>query len=298
MVAALSMLTRDPFQSELIQSQVERVKSVFLDGIGSGHVQDVAFVGNASGLYTWIPGVITDLDVCLFVERRDRHVGIWLKEMRARLGRDLLAEGTEFELRIVRGPYKQTMSTPGRPSIVAHTGVFTDELYLQLTGMLRWAWRKYRCHIDSERMARLATAKPSLEEFLEGRGGVLRRLQTIHSGQAPMAEYLLPEFEENTWTTIEGEPLFAEYCLASAATCSRNHARIQDRTEADALDNLDFAAWYTRNFFASKELHELFRLKERVRYDGYAEAVSKAPALALSYLSNLYSSFERSAAPD
>lgn len=281
-------MTSRLFDGELLLSQVERIKKAFQAAIIDGSLEDVAFIGNASGLYPWEPGLITDLDVCVFVRERNESVGLWLSRLRKELKESLELEGTQFDIRIVRGAYKHPVSVPERPVIIAHTGVFSEESYLQLTNMLRWAWRKYKCHVEPDRLARLATEKPSVDDFMNGRGGVLQRLQTIRSGQAPMREYVLPHFYEHTWTVALGEPLFAEYCLSAAATCSRNHGRLLERIEADTLSNRDFARWYNQQIFHSDSLVHVFAWKERVRQEGYGQALLQAPALANAYLSALY----------
>ena len=60
----------------------------------------------------WEPSPITDFDVCLFARRRDRQVGTLLTELRQQLIVEMEAKGIDFDLRIVRVPYKRPLFLP------------------------------------------------------------------------------------------------------------------------------------------------------------------------------------------
>ncbi|MCA1557125.1 MAG: hypothetical protein LC731_01140, partial [Acidobacteria bacterium] len=215
----------------LLQREIRHVKDIFVEAAQKGRVTDVAFIGNASEIYPWEPTPIVDLDVCLFVPECDRGLGLWLYELRQSLAESMNTSGLDFDLRLIRGPYKQALLNVLRPIIVVHMSLFTEEMYLDRPKLLRWAWRKYPCAAEPSRLARLAPDKPTPSELIHGRSGVAKKLQSIESGSAPFLEYTLPDFTEESWTVKAGEPLFAEYCLAAGAVCARNHARVLDRPE-------------------------------------------------------------------
>jgi hypothetical protein len=272
----------------LLKREIRHVKDVFTRAAYDGRVTDVSFIGNASEIYPWEPTPIVDLDICLFVSQRDRGLGLWLSEVRRLLAESVNDKGLDFDLRIIRGPYKQALVQVDRPIIIVHMSLFTEEMYLGRPQLLRWAWRKYSGILEPLRLARLAPEKPTLHELFHGRSGVAKKLQSVESGNAPFLEYMLPDFAEVAWTVKLGEPLFAEYCLSAGAICARNHARVLDELEPDCLSNREFAAWYYSNILDSSAFRDLMGLKEKVRREGYGEALFKAPYLAQVYLRELY----------
>ena len=278
--------------SEEIRKAAERVKGTFVAGVKSGAVQDVAFIGNSSSVYTWIPSRIVDLDVTIFVERVDAKLGAWLLMVQQHLTARLAELGIDFELRVIRGPYK-AMPRLSRPVLVAHVNLFTEDEYRKERPLLTWAWRKYACVAEQERLLRLSPERPSMRELLAGKGGVDEKLRIMESGTAPMTEFLLPDFSVYRWTVSCGEPLFAEFCLAGTATCARGHARVLGYQEPDSLDNQDFAVWYDRAIMPAQEVVQVMKLKEIVRNDGYDAVLVSAPTLAISYLHRLQSTLRR-----
>lgn len=275
------------FQLPQLCAAVQQVKKAIAAGIEEGVLEDLAFIGNASDLYRWEPCGIVDLDVCLFVQRHDRSVGLWLLTLRKLIVESLRDKDIDVDLRIIRGAYKNAVIDLRSPSIVAHVSLFTEQMYLRRPILLRWAWRKYSCVIESGKLRRLAPARPDFNELLHGRAGVLQKLESIESGNAPLVELNLPDLNETRWSVHLGDPLFAEYCLSAAATCSRNHARVLGLSEPDALGNSAFAEWYDRTLIQSSPLLEVFRLKHLIRTHGYADALTTAPSLARNYLQQL-----------
>lgn len=272
----------------LLEEEIKHVKEIFVRAALNGQVQDVAFIGNASEIYEWEPTHIVDLDVCLFVLQRDRAIGHWLSSLQRLLTERLKSMEIDFDLRLVRGPYKQVPLQIERSVIVVHLSLFTEEMYLGRPKLLRWAWRKYSGVVEAGRLSRMAPERPTYHELLNGRSGVMQKLQSVESGSAPFLEYKLPDFTELSWTVRLGEPLFAEYCLSAGTTCARNHARVLGRDQPDYLGNHDFVAWYDSNVLSSQALPALMDLKDRVRKEGYAEALLAAPTLAQAYLRELY----------
>src|ERR1035438_8861439 len=151
------------YSSEEIREAAERVKSIFVSGVKSGAVLDVAFIGNSSSVYTWIPSRIVDLDVTIFAEHVDRHLGSWLSMVQQHLTTSLAELGIDFELRVIRGPYK-AMPRLSRPVLVAHVNLFTEDEYRKERPLLTWAWRKYACVAEPERLLRLSPERPSMRE--------------------------------------------------------------------------------------------------------------------------------------
>jgi hypothetical protein len=272
----------------LLKEEIQHIKDLFVSAALDGHIQDVTFIGNASEVYEWEPTPIVDLDVCLFVLQRDRVVGDWLISLQRLLTERMKTRGIDFDLRLVRGHYKQVPLHIERSIIVAHMSLFTEEMYLGRPELLRWAWRKYSGFMEPGRLSRMAPERPTFHELLNGRSGVMQKLQSVESGSAPFLEYKLPDFTEIRWMARMGEPLFAEYCLSAGATCARNHARILGREQADYLGNHDFAAWYDSNVLSSAALRALMDLKDKARKEGYGEALVPAPLLAQAYLRELY----------
>jgi hypothetical protein len=271
----------------LLKGEIQHIKDIFVRAALDGQILDVSFIGNTSGLYAWEPAPIVDMDVCLFVHRRDRKIGLWLARTRQLLIESMNIKGIDFDLRIIRGPYKQTLVHIERPIIVVHMSLFTEELYLNRPRLLRWAWRKYSGVVEPSRLARMAPERPTFHELLYGRSGVTKKLESVKSGSAPFLEYTIPDLAERAWTVSAGDPLFAEYCLAAGAICARNHARVLDKPEPDFLGNREFAAWYDRNVLNSLAFRALMELKDKVRKEGYGKALLTAPYLAQVYLSEL-----------
>src|SRR5437588_12071719 len=104
----------------LLEREIKHIKDVFARAAFDGRVTDVSFIGNASEIYPWEPTPIVDLDICLFVSQRDRRVGLWLSEVRQSLAESMNAKGLDFDLRIIRGPYKQALMSVERPIIIVH----------------------------------------------------------------------------------------------------------------------------------------------------------------------------------
>ena len=273
--------------TSILEREIQHIKQIFVKAAAGSRVLDVAFIGNSSELYAWEPTPIVDLDVCLFVTERNPKLGRWLGDVRQSLMERMRARCLDFDLRLIRGPYKQTLVDVERPVIVVHLSVFTDELYVERPELMRWAWRKYPCVVETTRLKRLAPEKPTLHELLHGRSGVLKRLKCVESGIAPFIEFTLPDFNEIKWTVELGHPLFAEFCLAAGATCARNHARVLEKPEPDRLANHDFTLWYNSNILKSRPFRSLMELKEKVRNEGYATALFSAPQLAHAYLHEL-----------
>ncbi len=150
--------------------------------------------------------------------------------------------------------------------------------------MLRWAWRKYPCAVEPLRLARLASERPSRHVLLES---VEKNLHQVETGSAPFTETALPSLSQVRWTAKEGEPLFAEHCIAAALVCARNHARILGSPEPDGLGNSDFITWYDRTVMEAPELRAILEFKIKARNEGYSDVVTSVPMLGREYLRRL-----------
>jgi hypothetical protein len=274
-------------QLALVEPATLTVRSRLLAGVAGGAIEDLAFIGNASAVYPWISSLMVDLDVFLFAGRLDVALGHWLLGVRDGLTAELAGRGADFELRIVEGPYKPAIRQLARPVIVAHLGVFTEAMYVAEAPLKRWAWRKYPCERETDRLMRLAPAPPDLNEILNGNRGVRHRLHALRSGRIEMREWLLPDFAEVPLHIGRGQPNFIECCFAYAANCARHHCRALDNREADRLGNEEFFPWYAANVFASPALSELMALKARCRNTGFDVDATRVQALAIEYISDL-----------
>lgn len=267
-----------------IEEAVDLVKAEFVSDVKAGKADDLAFIGNASRIYPWEPCLMVDLDVCLFLGQMDETAGSWLSALRDRLGSIVSRRGIDFELRIIKGPYKPPISALQRPVIVAHLAVFTEERYLEETATFRWCWRKYPCLLDERRLLRLAPQQPSPHKVVSSATGIADRLAVLESGRVVMKEWLLPDFRLVDLEVSARDPNFAEYCFSVATTCARDHCRALGLDEADTLPNRAFFPWYQANVFPSEALDQLLMLKERSRNEGFGESTLQARELAIDYL--------------
>ena len=151
-------------------------------------VLDLAYIGNTSGRYRSNLGSIVDFDVFLFARAIDSTAGKLLGLLREQFCEWANREGADFDLRIIEGPFKPAIVSLKRPLFQAHVGVFTQSLYLASAPLKRWAWRKYRCEREPDRLARWAPAPPTLEEFINGRKGLRERLAAIERGSVQMTD--------------------------------------------------------------------------------------------------------------
>ena len=273
-----------PILPDRLAAMVEAVKCAFRAGLGEGTIADIAFIGNASPVYAWVPCRMVDLDCFLFVPRLDRSLGDWLSRMQTRVGVEFDAVGVDFEVRIIEGPYKPSAAGLERPIIVAHLGVFTEEMYRAAAPLKRWAWRKYACEVEPARLQRLAPPRPSLDEFVHGSRGLLERLAALEAGRVAMVEWLLPELAPTTFFIDRGSVAFQECCFAYTNNCARNHARALALIEADLLGNADFVAWYVSNVFSHPPLRELFAMKAEARDRGFVHDTGRVHEATVGYL--------------
>ena len=248
---------------------------------------DVGFIGNTSGHYPSSLGQIVDFDAFVFVERMDQAAGRPLTDLRDRLTGECDARGIDFELRIIDGPYKPAISRPRRPVFVVHLGVFTEALYLASPPLKRWAWRKYRCEGDPERLARMAPSQQTLVDFIAGPKGLRHRCAAIESGSVDMTEWLLPSLTAVPLLVTPEQGNFVECCFAYAANTARNHARAVGAAEADQLGNEEFFRWYDKAVFRSPELLALMAQKAQSRVAGFELPVGRASELAIAYMRTL-----------
>lgn len=271
-------------EEEKLRRAIRLTQEELRAGIGHAGIVDVAFIGNTSGVYIWEPAMIVDIDVCLFVESTGREVGCWLLALGDRLRAGMEALGVDFELKVVRGPYKPAAWRLERPVAVAHVAVFTESAYRELPRSLRWSWRKYRCVVVPDRMFVEGDEAPGWQEL---QAIAERKLFRIEAGRVLVTQWELPDFMERLREFTTGHPIFAEYCLAGPLICARVHGRILRRAEADQLSNRDYVEWYRREIMETAELKELFQLKERARQRGYEGLIPSVNALASRYLSDL-----------
>lgn len=250
-------------------------------------IVDVAAIGNASGVYEWQPCALIDLDFCVFVRAMDEAAGRELLAAREHLAGALADLDIDFELRIIRGPYKPAAPTLARPYLLAHLAVFSEQTYGVEPVFLRWGWRKYRCRQEADRLLRLAPPQPGLTELLHADAGVLARLAMVRSGRVSMREWHLPGLDTGDLLFAADHPVFAEYCLSSCATIARNHARALGRSEADQLPNDVFASWYMKEVLANPAYAAAMKLKAQARRIGYGGTLPRARVLATTYLGSL-----------
>ena len=248
---------------------------------------DVGFIGNTSGHYPSSLGRIVDFDAFVFVERMDQVAGRPLADLRDWLTDEYDARGIDFELRIIDGPYKPAISQPRRAVFVVHLGVFTEALYLASPPLKRWAWRKYRCEEDPERLARMAPSQPTLTDFIAGPKGLRQRLSATESGSVAMTELLLPSLAAVPILVTPEQGNFVECCFAYAANTARNHARAVGAAEADQLGNSEFFRWYDKALFRSPDLLDLMAHKAHSRVAGFGLPVERARELAITYMRTL-----------
>lgn len=274
-----------------LRKAIEITQAELRAGIGHAGIIDVAFIGNTSDTYIWEPAMIVDIDVCLFVESTDSRLGHWLLALRDRLQVAIAALGADFELKVVRGPYKPAAWRLSRPIVVAHIGVFTKESYQQATLAIRWSWKKYRCVVEPDRLFWAAQEPPHWREL---RAMAERKLSRIRAERVQMAEWELPEFVERNRAFTPDHPVFAEYCLAGPLVCARIHGRILRYAEADQLSNRDFVRWYRREILDVAVLEELLDLKEVARQRGYEGLIPTVSELASRYFTALLQSIDAS----
>ena len=284
-----------PYSEERLIEAVEFVKAGILESLEQSFVLDLAFIGNASSVYPWEPAMIIDLDVCLFVTALDQAAGGWLLDFNRRMRSTLDERGMDFELRIIRGPYKPVRDRIDRPAMVLHGAVFTEAAYLEEAALMRWGWQKYICEVEARRLVRLAPAKPGIAMLLNGAKGVNERLAQIKDGRIVLQERQLPSLKFTELSFASDHPLFAEYCLTAGATTARNHARVIGREEANRLPNEQFFPWYQQEVFASESLAELIQMKSQARQTGYGGLMPRVGLLAEHYLTALRTSLEDSA---
>ena len=276
-----------PADEVSLSDSISEVKARLLAGLQEPVVVDLAFIGNTSAVYDWTPCQMVDLDCFLFARELDERLGSWLLGLRDTMAERLEARNISFEVRIVEGPYKPSMSRLDRPVIVAHLGVFTEETYLRSPALKRWAWRKYRCEREAGRLRRYAPAPPDLDDFVYGPKGLDERLAAMRAGAVRMTEWLLPSLATRSFEIRTDDVAFQECCFAYCANSARNHARALGFLEADSLGNADFFLWYDRSLFRSEALLQLMRLKARCRDTGFDLDTDQTRRLALAYLEGL-----------
>ena len=271
-------------EKERIVELVRLTKSLFVERIPNEFIEDMAFVGNSSGIYPWEPAKLVDLDVCLFVRQKDIATGQWLADVRDELKLRIAELDADFDCRIIVGPYKPSLEELERPFIFVHLAVFLESEYKNASRLLRWAWRKYECLVRKDRLNALAPPHVSKDDVV---AKVFTQLEMIERGETTMREWLLPTFAAATIEITADNPNFAEVCFSSVATCMRHHARALGRAEADALENREFFHWYTNNIAPSEALAELAVLKERTRNEGFGAMRVRSRVLAITCLREL-----------
>lgn len=269
---------------EKLRQAIRRTQEEFQKGIGQAGIFDVAFIGNTSGAYDWEPAIIVDIDVFLFVEAKSIELGHWLLDLRDRLREAVDALGADFDLKVIRGPYKPAAWQLARPIVIAHVGVFTEPSYRRVAPATRWTWRKYRCVVEPDRLRGQAPAPPNWQEL---HALADRKLFRIRAGRVTITEWELPGFGEQRQEFTPDHPIFAEYCLTGPLVCARVHGRILGRAEADHLGNRDFVKWYRREILDTAALEELLALKETARQRGYAGLIPSVRELASQYFTEL-----------
>jgi hypothetical protein len=278
----------------IVAQAADDLKNEIRRGIGGSGVVDVAFKGGLSDVYEFRPAMNLDLDFFVLVARRDQVVGSWLLSLREGLMRRHPAIPMACDVRVVRGPIKHVPSTLDRLSITLHPAVFTEAEYQNMSPVLRWGWRKYRCEVEPGRLRRWApSTRPGLADLLQSRGGLLRTIEHLRAGRVSLKEWVLPAFDEINNDVVEPEPLFSEYCISKVAAISRNHARCMGYDEADSLDNKNFAVWYFDEVLASPEFQSVMQAKEDIRIRGYGVADPNLKVLAIRYLSAVLASCDR-----
>jgi hypothetical protein len=269
---------------ENLRQAIDRTQEAFRAGIGQAGITDVGFIGNTSGVYAWEPALILDIDMCLFVTKKDAVLGHWLLAQRDHLRAALDRLGIDFELKVLRGPYKPAAWQLARPVAIAHLAVFTEDAYAQEPQALRWSWRKYRCVVEPSRLSSDRGQPPGWAELREM---ATRKRTRIRAERVQMTEWELPEFTTRVWEFDARHPVFVHYCLFFPLLCARTHGRVLGRPESDSLGNRDYVTWYRRELIASAALEEIQRLNARARQHGYANLLPQAREYAETYLDEL-----------
>lgn len=276
-----------PWSESVVFDSAATVKTSLLGCLSHPAVIDFAFIGNSSSVYEWVPCALVDLDCFIFARALSPTLGLWLADLRDELTVMLDERGISFELRIIEGPYKPSLARLSRPVIVVHLGVFTEAGYRRSPVLKRWAWRKYACERESQRLLKLAPDPPGMDEFVRGAKGLDERLKAIRAGSVAMNEWLLPSLRTRRLEVSVGDPAFQECCFAYCANSARNHARALGCAQADVLGNAQFFTWYHENLFRSDELLELMKLKAHCRDVGFDQDGGRVRQLALTYLESL-----------
>ena len=264
-----------------VRRGVALLRAALVHCLADDTVEDIAFIGNASDVYEWVPSRIVDVDCFVFAQRWGCAAGGVLSAASAQARKAIEALGLDFEMRLIHGPYKPDRSAAQPPIICAHIGLFDDNRYRAQSALSRWAWRKYRCVIEPERLMRLAPPQPETPELIDA---IHDRLEGLTSGRTTMTEYELPTLEKRALEFPASTPQFVEFCYSSAATTARHHARVMGHPEPDALANDEFFAWYQSHMLRSEALAELMELKTQSRDSGFSGLGSVPPELATTYL--------------
>lgn len=277
----------DKQNSEKIRLAVRSVKQRLLDILDQPFADDLAFIGNSSAVYDWKPSLMVDLDCFIFANELGLNLGNYLEMLKYELTQDLGLKGMTFDMRIIEGPFKPPIKELIEPTIVAHLGVFTKNKYLKSAPLKRWAWRKYQCEMSKDRLKDLAPIRPTLNEYIYGKKGLLERREAIKRGQVKMTEWVLPSLQPRSFFVSLEDLGFHECCFAYAANSARNHARALGFVEADSLGNEEYFDWYNQNVFYSEELAQLMRIKSECRDIGFDRDNSTLQTLTETYLNDL-----------
>ncbi len=84
-----------------VRLAVDMVKQRLVRLTATDEVVDVAFIGNASSLYEWVPTRVADVDCLLFVRELSPSVGRLLDDQRSSIRARLAELAIDFELRII-----------------------------------------------------------------------------------------------------------------------------------------------------------------------------------------------------
>lgn len=274
---------------DAVIASVEIVAEELLGLLSLPELLDLAFIGTASEVYRWKPSRIVDFDAFLFTGQRGAAVGTVLLGAKERLQRELNGMDVDFDLKVIRGSFKPERMPSDRPVVLAHLGVYTDQLYLKDSCLKRWAWRKYPCRVEPQRLRRLAPNPPTRDDLLLGPGGVNERLGDLATGTTMMEEWILPSMESVVHVVTAKAPLFVEFCFASCAVSARHHARTRGYLEPDTLGNDEFFVWYDQNVLHTSTLLPLMEMKARSRDEGLAVFGSRPMLLAGEFLTTLAS---------
>lgn len=234
------------------------------------NVIDYAILGSSSGHYGWKEVRFCDFDIWIYCNNiEDVTIISEIRKLIQDISEIMKNKNIVVLADAINGPYKpEIWEVKSKDILFLHLLIDDENTYNRRSIFTKLSWSKYEARYNKNLLKELLDRLPTESDLLYSKCGILKTLETLQAGVVTYNKMNLFTGEESQLEFNRKSAQYIEFILHSVMTIARNRARLLHQTEADCLENMNFAEWYDK-MYSSNFVKTIAEYKMKVSECGY-----------------------------